>query len=154
MIQQNKYYFKELDVRNAFIDDAKAIFADNDVIDKLGTEVYIVSGTKKERTTFPCIYVDITNHSNAERYASNTEIQRYTDFTITFDIYSKELDQYNQDDAVIVISEILIEKIQNKYHSLILTLNQQLPNLDQTVSRKQVRFEATMDNEFNLIYSN
>lgn len=153
MIQQNKYYFKELDIRNAFRKDVEEIFADNDVIDKLGTDVYVVSGTKKEKTTFPCIYVDVTNSSVAERHSSNTEIQHYTDFTITFDIYSKELDQYNQDDAVIVISEILIEKIQNKYHSLIITLNQQLPNLDQTVSRKQVRFEGVMDNKENFIYT-
>lgn len=151
MIQQNKYYFKELEVRNAFKYDLYDIFSD--VYDELGTEVYIIAGQKKEKTTFPCIYIDITTSSTAERYSSNTEIQHFTDFTITFDIYSKELEKYNQDDAVIKISEILINGLQRKYHSLVLTLNQPLPNLDTTVSRKQVRFEGVMDNKENCIYT-
>ena len=154
MIETNKYYFKELGVRDTFKQDLEEIFSETEIYDELGTEVYIISSGKQESTTFPCIYVDITNSSTAPRYSSNTEIQRLTTFTVSFDIYSKDLEKYNQDDAVIKIAEILIQGIQKKYHSLIMTLNQALPNLDSTVSRKQVRFEGVMDNKNNFIYSN
>lgn len=153
MIEQNKYYFKELETKEAFKFDLEEIFSKADVYLDLGVEVYPIADGKKEKTTFPCIYIDISNSANASRYASSTEIQRYTDFTLTFDIYSKDLEKYTQDQAVAKIAEILINGIQRKYHSLILTLNQYLPNLDETVSRKQVRFEGTMDNKDNFIYS-
>lgn len=150
----NQYYFKELDVRDTFKNDLEDIFLTDEVYTELGTEVYIITGGKQELTTFPCIFVDITNSSVTTRYSSNTEIQRLSNFTISFDIYSKDLDKYNQDDAVIKIAEILVDGIQKKYHSLVMTLNQALPNLDTTVSRKQVRFEGVMDNKSNFIYSN
>lgn len=154
MITQNQYYFKELESKDTFKKDLEEIFSNKDVYNELGTEVYIIANGKRENTTFPCIYIDFGPNSAAERHSSNTEIQHYTDFTLSFDIYSKELEKYTQDDAVIRISEILIHGIQRKYHSLLMTLNQPLPNLDSTVSRKQVRFEGTMDNKENFIYTN
>lgn len=154
MIETNKYYFKELDVRETFKQDLEDIFLTDEVYEELGTEVYIIASGRHDQTTFPCIYIDITNSSTAPAYSSNTEIQGYSNFTVSFDIYSKDMEKYKQDDAVIRIAEILINGIQKKYHSLILTLNQQLPNLDNTVSRKQVRFEGVMDNRSNFIYSN
>lgn len=154
MIETNKYYFKELGVRDAFKQDLEDIFSEPEIYNELGTEVYIIGSGKQELTTFPCVYVDIPNSSVAPRYSSNTEIQRLTTFTVSFDIYSKDIEKYNQDDAVIRIAEILIHGIQKKYHSLTMTLNQALPNLDATVSRKQVRFEGVMDNKNNFIYSN
>lgn len=153
MIEQNTLYFHELEVRDAFRKDVEQIFSNREIKKQLGASIYVISGTKKEDTTFPCIYVDILLPSVAEEYSSNTEIQHFTNFTISFDIYSKELDKYNQGDAVIAISQILINGIQRKYHSLTMTFNQPLPNLDQTVSRKQVRFRGVMDNKENFIYS-
>lgn len=152
MRETNKYYFKELDVRNTFKQDLEDIFLTDEVFDDLGTKVYIIT-ENKQATTFPCILVSVSGNSNATNYASNTEIQRFTNFTLSFDIYSKELETYSQDDAVIKIAEILVHGIQQKYHSLIMTLNQPLPNLDASVSRKQVRFEGVMDNMNNTIYS-
>lgn len=154
MIETNKYYFKELGVRDTFKKDLEDIFSEPEIYNELGEEVYIIGSGKQESTTFPCIYVDITNSSNSTRYSSNTEVQRLTNFTVSFDIFSKDIERYNQDDAVIKIAEILIHGIQKKYHSLVMTLNQPLPNLDSTVSRKQVRFEGIMDNKNNFIYSN
>ena len=149
----NNYYFHTLEVRDAFRQDIETIFSDSDVYRDLGCEVYVLSGSNKKSTSFPCIYTDITNAPTASEHSSNTEIQRFTSFTLTFDIYSKDLDSYDQDDAVTHISEILVEKLQNKYQSLTLTLNQPLPNMDQTVSRWQVRFRGMYDNSNNFIYS-
>lgn len=153
-METNKYYFKELEVRDTFKNDLEDIFLTDEVYEELGTEVYIIASGKQQATTFPCIYIDIIGSSTSSQYSTNTEIQGYTNFTVSFDIYSKDLEKYNQEEAVIRISEILINGLQNKYHCLIMTLNQQLPNLDSTVSRKQVRFEGVMDNRDNLIYSN
>lgn len=153
MIEQNKYYFHELEVRKAFKHDLEMIFSDYDVYEELGAEVYIIADSKQEKTTFPCIYVDISNSSVNRAYSSNTEIQHFTDFTVAFDIYSKELDNFSQDEAVVRIGEILINGLQRKYHSLTMTLNQWLPNLDSSISRKQIRFEGVMDNKENFIYS-
>lgn len=153
-MESNKYYFKELDVRDTFKQDLEDIFSDPEVYNELDAEVYIIASGRKDSTTFPCIYIDIINSSVAQPYSSNTEIQMFTNFTVSFDIYSKNLEKYNQDDAVIRIAEILVKCIQKKYHSLLMTLNQPLPNIDPTVSRKQVRFEGVIDNKDNFIYSN
>lgn len=149
----NELYFHLLETRNAFKNDIEEIFANTDIYSVLKTEVYTLSGVNQQPTSFPCIYIDITDSNANTRYSSSTQIQRYTDFVLTFDIYSKDLKKLNQDDSVATISEILISELQKKYHSLRMTLNRPLPNLDQTVSRWQVRFEGTMDNETNNIYS-
>ncbi len=149
----NEYYFHTLDVREAFRADAEEIFSNEQIYEELGCEVYVLAGSNKKSTSFPCIYTEITNAPTASEHSSNTEIQRFTDFTLTFDIYSKDLEAYNQDDAVVRLSEILVQNLQKKYHSLTVTLNQPLPNMDQTVSRWQVRFRGTFDNGNNFIYS-
>lgn len=152
MATQN-YYFKSLEVKDTFKNVLEDIFIEDNVYADLGTEVFIISRRKKEKPTFPCIYID-TNSSENTRYASSTSIHRMSDFTLIFDIYSKDLENYSQDDAVEKIAEVLTNGIQRKYHCLRQTLNQPLPNLDETVSRWQVRFEGTMDNSNNFIYSN
>lgn len=153
-METNTAYFHTLDVRNAFGADIEEIFSNEDIYDELGTEIYVISSPRQDSTTFPCIYVDIINPTTSTQYSSNTEIQGYSNFTVSFDIYSKELETYNKDDAVMRISEYLINGIQKKYHCLTLSLNQALPNIDATVSRWQVRFTGVMDNRDNLIYSN
>ena len=142
-----------LDVRNAFKKEVEDIFSNRQVYNSLQSEVFVLSGVNQQPTSFPCIYVDISDSNASQRYSSSTQIQRYTDFTLTFDIYSKDLKKLNQDDAVIKISEILIKNFQQKFHCLIMQLNRPLPNLDQTVSRWQIRFDGTYDNETNNIYS-
>lgn len=149
----NDLYFHLLETRNAFKQDVDSIFSVSAVFNELKTEVYTLSGVNQQPTSFPCIYIDITDSSINNSYSSSTQIQRYTNFVVTFDIYSKDLKKLNQDDAVATISEYLISGLQKKYHSLRMTLNRPLPNLDITVSRWQVRFEGTMDNENYNIYS-
>lgn len=152
MSTQN-YYFHTLEVKDTFKRDLEEIFQQQDNYDDLGTEVYIIARAKKEKTTFPCIFIDAYSNQNTS-YDSSTSIHRMSDFTLTFDIYSKDLTNYNQEDAVERIAEILTYGIQNKYKCLRQTLNQPVPNLDTTVSRWQVRFEGVIDNENNVIYSN
>lgn len=149
----NTQYFHKLDVRDAFKKSLDKIFADKNIYDELGCEVYIVGRKKKSKPTFPCIFIDFPQNSTARQYSSSTEIQGYTSFTISFDIYSKELKNYTQDDAVARIAEILIDGLQKQYFNLQLTLDQPLPNLDDTISREQVRFEGVYDNANNQIYS-
>lgn len=148
------YYFHKIDVKDNFKKVVEDIFADEDIYNDLKTDVYVIANKKQERTSFPCIYIDVISVSNADRMNSSTSIQRYSDFTISFDIYSKTLKKYAQDDAVTRMAEYLVSGIQKKYNCLVLEMQQPLPNLDRTVSREQVRFSGTLDNLDNNIYSN
>ena len=150
---QNTQYFHKSDIRDTFRKDLEEIFGTQEIYDKLGAEVYIVKQDKKQKTTFPCIYIDFPQVSANTRYSSSSAIQGYTNFTISFDIYSKDLKNIGQDDAVEQIAEILIDGLQRKYFNLTLAMDQPLPNLDETVSREQVRFSGVYDNAKNAIYS-
>lgn len=149
----NTQYFHKLDVKDTFKESLEEIFLDEEVYNELGTEVYIIGRRQKQLPTYPCIFIDFPQNSVNTRYSSSSEIQGYTNFTISFDIYSKDLNNYTQDDAVEKIAEILIDGLQKKYFNLTLTLDQPLPNLDETISREQVRFEGVYDNSNNSIYS-
>ena len=150
----NTQYFHKLQVKEAFRISLEDIFGKNEIYDELGTEVYIIARNKKQMPTFPCIFIDFPQNSTSSEYSTSSEIQGYTNFTVSFDIYSKDLKNYTQDDAVERIAEILIDGLQKKYFNLRLTLDQPLPNLDETISREQVRFEGVYDNAENAIYSN
>lgn len=147
------YYFHKIDIKSNFKQVVDDIFSDTTIYEDLQTDVYTIANKKQERTTFPCIYIDVVSVESAYDMDSSTSIQRYSDFTISFDIYSKNLKKYAQDDAVARIAEYLIDGLQQKYNCLVLEYDRPLPNLDRTVSREQVRFTGTMDNSSNFIYS-
>lgn len=150
----DSYYFHKIDVKNNFKKVVEDIFNNEDIYNDLKTDVYVIANKKQDRTSFPCIFIDIMSVSSVERMNTSTSIQRFSDFTISFDIYSKTLKKYAQDDAATKIAEYLIDGIQKTYNCLVLEMQQPLPNLDRTVSREQVRFSGTLDNLDNNIYSN
>ena len=57
----NDLYFHLLETRNTFKQDVDSIFSVSTVFNKLKTEVYTLSGVNQQPTSFPCIYIDITD---------------------------------------------------------------------------------------------
>ena len=143
--------FKELEIKNVFKSDLESLFASTEVYDLLGSEVFIYSNIKKEYTSFPCIQIRILNNSTATKYSTASNIESFTDFTLEIDIFSQDLEDFNSNDSVIKISELVIEKLQSKYKMSII-MNQNQPNLNTDTYRRILRMNGRYDNSENRIY--
>jgi len=146
--------FNELNFIKVIKADIQAIFSTTAIYDVIGNEVNVYTSVNESTTSFPCIFARVLNNSSASRYATAEQGQQFSDITIEFDCYSVEFSDYTKDEAIIYISQELIQGFANKYPLAQMTFNQFMPNLDNLVARKTVRFNCTINNGTNYIYNN
>lgn len=142
--------FDVLSIRDTFKNDIQEIFSN--AYDTLQNEVDVITFNEQE-TTYPCCLVDVLNPISAERYNDNDSTFNYIDLSLNCELYSKSLNDYNNKDAVIKLSQILINGLLTKYPTLVVTRNDNAPFRDD-VSRRVVSFRCTYDNDKNRVYSN
>lgn len=142
--------FDEIAVRNEFMSKISEIFANE--YDLIGTEVSIISSIDQE-ASFPCCVVKIVNPVSNTKYDDSRGSFRKVKFSLECDLYSKELGKYSREDSVILLSQILIKGLINKYHTFVVTRNNSVPYRTD-VKRRVVDFSCTYDVETKIIYSN
>ena len=149
-------YFQENDIIQTLENDLIEIFSVDEAVEKFGTQVDIRSEYDdiSEDLTFPCILISFDDSSAVDDRATSSQPQQFTSFVFVFEIYSKGIKEYTPTVATRLVSEYLIQKLQQKYSLLRMTSNRSLPNIDDSVSRKQVTFMGVINNETHMIYSN
>ena len=149
-------YFQENDIIQTLENDLIEIFSVDEAVEKFGTQVDIRSEYDdiSEDLTFPCILISFDDSSAVDDKSTSSQPQQFTSFVLVFEIYSKGIKEYTPTVATRLVSEYLIQKLQQKYSLLRMTSNRSLPNIDDSVSRKQVTFMGVINNETHMIYSN
>lgn len=142
--------FNEIEIRNNFISDIIEVFEKE--YDLIGTEVGVYSFVNQE-TTFPCCIVSLLNPISVEKYDDSEGSFRFVNFSLNCDLYSNELEDFNLEDSVIKLSQILIKGIIEKYGTFVVTRNSDVP-FRTDVHRRTITFRCTYDNINKIIYSN
>lgn len=142
--------FDQIKIRNEFIDVIKAVFKEE--YDTIGSEVDVYSYIPQE-ASFPCCIVSILNPVSTERYDDSDGSYRFVTFSVDCDLYSKQLDNFDLEDSIIKLSQILIKGLLSSYPNLVVTRNNALPYKTDAF-RRAVSFRCVYDNKQNIIYSN
>ena len=142
--------FDKIALRDFFIGEIQEIFAKE--YDLIETEVETIKSENQE-ASFPCCVVKILNPVSAERYADSSGTYNYIDLSLDCNIFSNELSNYDLEDSVEKLSQILIKGITKKYSNFVVTRDTEVP-FRTDVKRKNVTFRFTYDNVNKIIYSN
>ena len=152
----NSCYFKENDILETFEefikdlfakDEAKTLFPNVDF--SFSTEYDYVA----DSVSLPAIFITIDDAVNDNGNSNSSQIQQYTRFSVSFEIFTKELNDLSLQKSSTAISEYIIKNFQLKFGCMILTQNKRLPNIDMTVARRIVTFSGKINNQTNQIYS-
>lgn len=149
-------YFQENEILQTLESDLTEIFSTEEAISLFGTQVDVRSEYDdiSEDLTFPCVLISFDTSSAVDIRATSSQPQQFTEFVLVFEVFSKGINDYTPTVATRLVSEYLIKNIQQKYSLLRMTSNRYLPNIDDSVSRKQVTFMGVINNETHMIYSN
>lgn len=149
-------YFQENEILQTLESDLTEIFSTDEAVSLFGTQVDIRSEYDdiSEDLTFPCILISFDDSSAVDERATSSQPQQFTSFVLAFEIFSKAIKEYTPTVATRLVSEYLIQKVQQKYSLLRITANRYLPNIDDSVARKQITFMGVINNETHMIYSN
>lgn len=147
--------FKENDILDTFSEQITKIFSRSDIILKVGTQVSVFryESTSVDETPLPYISLRMTSSSANDRYAVGNESEIATDFVLSCEIYSDNLERLNKQRAVALIGEILSSELRGVYRCLKVISNIPLPTKTDT-ARKLIKFSGVCDNKHNFIYSN
>lgn len=146
-------FFKELVFKSNVAKILNNFFKKEEVINEIGKEVLFKTQKNKNLPTYPCVFISIINNTNNTKYATPEDGQRYTDLIIQFEVFSKELPNYTKEDATTLVGEKLIEGFCTELSLVDVTLNQPMPNIDETISRRMIQISCTIDNYENKIYA-
>lgn len=148
-------YFKETDFIDTIEKDVTEIFSSEEAISLFDTQIYVSSDFDaiSDSLIFPCVFIDIESSSANLTHAVASQAQQYSDFILTFEIYSKQVKDITPAKATKLIAEFLIKNLQQKYNLFVLSSNRPLPNLDITISRRMVSFRGTINNQTFMVYS-
>ena len=123
--QAGSLYFQESEIIKKFEDDLNEIFSTDEAVELFGTSIEIRSE-----------YDDISNDLS------------FPCILISFDDFGTA-DQYSTSEQVQQFTSF-----QQKYNLLIMSSNRPLPNIDDTIARRQITFTGTINNANHMIYSN
>lgn len=155
-VTSGSLYFQENEIIHIFENDLNDIFSTDEAIDLFGTQIEIRSeyDNISDNLSLPCILISIDDSNAVDTRATSTQSQEFTAFTLVFDVFSNGVKDLTPTVSLRLISEYLIKNIQQKYNLLRMTSNRYLPNLDDTISRKQITFYGVINNYNHSIYSN
>ncbi len=142
--------FEEIAFRNQFKKCIEEIFAEN--YDTINSAVEVFTENDQE-PTYPCCLISILNPLSADRHSDSDGTYNFIDFTLNCELYSMQLDDYSKKDAIIKLSQILINGILSKFGTFSVTRNQDVP-FQSNVARRVVSFAGTLDTNKNIIYNN
>ena len=153
--QNGSLYFQESEIIKKFEDDLIEIFSTDEAMELFGTSFEIRSEYDdiSNDLSFPCILISFDDFGTAETYSTSEQVQQFTSFVLLFEIYAKGIDDKTPTATIRLISEYLTRKFQEKYNLLIMSSNRPLPNIDDTIARRQITFTGTLNNQNHMIYS-
>lgn len=149
-------YFQENEIILSLENMLNEIFSTDESIEKFGTTVDIRSeyDNISDDLSFPCILISFDDYSADTDRATSTQPQNFTSFVLVFEVFAKSTSMLTPTAVLRQVAEYLIQNLQQKFPLLSLSSNRSLPNLDDTISRRQITFLGKINNETHMIYSN
>ena len=155
-IQEGSLYFQESEIIKKFEDDLNEIFSTEEAIELFGSTIEIRSEYDdiSNDLSFPCILISFDDFGTADEYSTSEQVQQFTSFVLLFEIFAKGIKELTPTATIRLISEYLTKHFQQKYKLLVMSSNRPLPNIDDTIARRQITFTGTINNANHMIYSN
>lgn len=116
-----------------------------------GKTMKFVEDNFGETTSFPVIYVEISDSSRAYGTEDSSNEDLYTYYTFKIECYNQSVGDLTKVQLGRMINSKVIEILRRDLNPNI-TQNQQLPSPDDTIYRRLVQGSGTIDNKTKIFY--
>ena len=116
-----------------------------------GKNMKVVDENFGESTTFPVVYVGITDCYQADGTYDSSRDEQYTNFEFEVECYNQEVGKKTKREVGLAINKQLMTALKQSLNPHI-TFNQQLESPDESIYRRRIEGYTIFDNKNKIFY--
>lgn len=116
-----------------------------------GKNIKIVDENFGEQTSFPVVYVGVSDCTQADGTYDNSGDEQYTDVEFEVECYNQEAGKKTKREIGLAINKQLMTALKQAINPHI-TMNQQLESPDESIYRRRIEGYTIFDNKNKIFY--
>lgn len=144
--------FDEQDFINSLTEVVKKAFSGTEWRSYFGGKnMKIVEDNFGEVTSFPVMYIGVSDCTEANGTYTNSKEEQYTDVEFEIEHYNQEVGKKTKREVGLAINKHLVETLK-KYMNPHITTNSQISSQDESIYRRRIEGYVIYDNKNKIFY--